>query len=299
MKSIIISTSLITATCVFLSNGSFSQHTQKVHENLVDDFFTPYPISLAKRQKFTGTIGEPGGSAEQSESGDWWDYYVFQSPSYGKVEVVLRGFNKPVNLTLEQRSHNEPGKKEVIAESLNRFTTSHRISARVSPHTPYYIAVGTGVIGDGHTPYEMTVKYKRGKKESIQPAERGEYAPSLSGESCHVPDLNFSSLELPAYVVADSGSLAALVRQDSDTDSRIHEILQFDPAQGMLVHEFSDELFDEETSLSLRRDVMLLGTFEAGEFHGEVWEHEVVTDPSGTVVHETGDCSRRVTAASH
>ena len=296
MSSKNVNTSLITAACVFLSSGSFSQHVQHLHEKLVDDYYSPYPITLSKRQKFSGTIGEPGASPEQRESGDWWDYYVFQSPSYGKVDIVLRGFSKPVNLTLEQRSQVEPGQKEIVAQSLNRFTKSHQISARISPHTPYYIAVGTGVTSDGYTPYEMTVKYKGRETETMTPAKSGKYALSLSGKSCHVPDLNFSSLELPAYVVSDGGDLSALVGQETNTDSRIHEILQFDSAQGMLVHEFSDELFDEESSLSLRRDVILLGTFEAGEFLGEVLEHDVVTDSSGTIVHETEDCSRQVTA---
>jgi hypothetical protein len=293
MSKLTIKSSLIAAVLVSYSSFTTGQHSQIDHEKLVDDFYTPYPFTLAKQQKFTGTIGE----LKPQPGGDLWDYFVFQSPGYGKVDIVLDDFSRPVTISLEQHSPSGHRSREMVAESVNRFADSHEISARVSPLKTYYIAVGSGLLDNGLTPYALTVKFRGAEAEPASPASTGEYALALSGRPCSVPGSGFSDLELPVYVVSEHGTkLSTQNESDLNVDKRIHEMFRFDATYGMLVHEFSHVLVDQESAMSLQRDVVVVGNFEGGEFRGEVSEHDILRDFSGNVVEEGKDCSRQVTA---
>lgn len=295
MRSLIIKSSVIAAVCITYSSFSFTQHSQSVHEKLVDDFYTPYLFSLKPQQTFTGFIGE----SKRIKSGDSWDYFVFHSPASGEIDIVLENFDMPVNLSLESSFPADHKKPEALAESLSRFTDSHQISANVAPLTTYYIAVGAGVPGNGYTPYTLTVKFKESEvgPESASPVTSGDYELTVSGEPCAVPGFEFSDLNLPVYVVSgEDAQLTPRSKSGENIDARIHEMFRFDPTYGMLVHEFSDVVFDEESEASLQRDIVVVGKFEDGEFHGTARHHGIVKSASQEFVKETGSCSRQVTA---
>ena len=293
MSKLIIKGSVIAALFMVYSSLITGQHSQIEHEILVDDFYTPYPFTLTEQQRFTGTIGE----LKPKPGGDLWDYFVFQSPGSGKVDVVLDGFSRPVSISLERRSPSGSRSTETLIESDSRFSDSHQISASVSPLTTYYIAVGSGLLDNGLTPYALTVKYTEAETAPSLPVAAGEYALALSGRPCSVPGAGFDDLELPVYVVSEQG--AALSTQNENAlnmDKRIHEMFRFDSTYGMLVHEFSHVLFDQDSAMTLQRDVVVVGNFEGSEFRGEVSEYNFVKDSSGEVIKEGKDCSRQVTA---
>ena len=89
--------------CQLCVGASFAQHSQKNHEVLVDDFYTPYPFVISKQQRFNAEIGE-SGRLDKIEGGDWWDFYMFQSPGSGQIDITFKGFDKPVALSLERRA---------------------------------------------------------------------------------------------------------------------------------------------------------------------------------------------------
>jgi hypothetical protein len=295
MSTLTLKNSIIAALFAAQPTLTLGQHTQEIHEALVDDFYTPYPINLTEHSTFTGTIGE----LKQKNGGDLWDYYMFQSPNSGKINIVLDGFNKPVSLSLERSFPEGHRKPDILAESDNKGTGPHKITAELAPRTTYYIAVGTRTPGNGYTPYTLTVDFRDAEDDPIPaPSVRtGEYELALSDESCSNPELDSFSLKLPVYVVSgQDGQLSLQSEAGSNIDERIHEMFRFDPTYGMLVHEFSDVLLNEESEVTQRRDVVVVGNFEGGQFRGNLSKHEVVTSVPQKSGLTTRSCNSSVTA---
>ena len=187
-----------------------------------------------------------------------------------------------------------------VAESMGRFVRSHQISTEISPGTTYFIAVGAGVLDNGNTPYELIVTYAAEKTEPPSLSSSGDYELSLTGGTCKVPGSVFPDTKLPIYMLSsEKGRLSAGLKRGVHTDNHTHEMLQFDSSRGTLLHEFSDVYLDEESELSLHRDIVIAGSFEGGRFHGEVTEHDILMNSSGDIVREVAGCSRQVTAIGH
>lgn len=295
MNDFMLKSSLVVAVYVTCSSFSFGQHSQDVHETLVDDFYAPYPFSLEEKQTFTGSIGE----LKPVDDVDLWDYYVFQTPVTGEIDIVLDNFNSPVSLSLERSFPEEHKKPDALAESFDRHTDSHRIKANLAPLTTYYIAVGTGLPDNGSTPYSLTVTFQGMETEPkpISPVADGEYELTLSSKTCYRPEFATYDIDLPVYVVSGTEvQLSGGSEAHGHVDQRIHEMLRFDPAHGMLVHEFSDVLFDDRSSASLQRDVVVIGSFEDGRFNGQMIEHGTVQGVPEESNQETASCSGQVTA---
>lgn len=295
MSTLTLKNSTIAVLIAAQPTLALGQHTQEIHETLVDDFYTPYPISLTEHSTFTGTIGE----LKQKNGGDLWDYYVFQSPNSGKIDIVLDDFNKPVSLSLEHSFPVGHKKPDVLAESDNEATGPHKITAKLAPRTTYYIAVGTRILDGGYTPYTLTVNFREAEDDPIPASsvQTGEYELAISDESCSAPELGSVSLKLPVYVVSGEGAQLSLQGEAaSNMDERIHEMFRFDHTYGMLVHEFSDVLFNEESEITQRHDVVVTGNFEGGQFEGNLRKHEVITSAPQASGSTTRSCTSSVTA---